>query len=396
MKTALRINFFVQSVHEQGTYFRFHNLAIALVELGHTVIVFGCDENTKSKPRHESRNGVNYWIMPSSKGTTFFLSASHPLNAARRWLGSYPSCDVAHLFQPFPSGFSAWAKCRAKRKFYDWDDLWIGGLLHGPPTSWKERWIRLTTGALERKLPACADHVTTCSRFLADLALQRGGQEASVIHNGIWPFPLRKKSDARKVLGLDAEALYVGFMGKTCDELSWCFDAVAANLESVPRLRLALCGMTSELLEKAASNVRLRIDYLGYLSPETTRDFAAALDMGLLPLADNPFNQSRFPIKYEEYMAAGTPVLCSDVGECAQFSDILKCVLSAGTNKEEWLASFKKAIEDALGGFLPRVDHLEVNETLSWKKHALILQHTYQRALDSSVSAEPVAGSART
>ncbi len=104
---------------------------------------------------------------------------------------------------------------------------------------------------VERIGQKTAAHVTTCSHFLADRARERGARQASVIHNGIWSFSPTEKDEARQRFGLERQAFYVGFMGRTCDELSWCVDAVAANLEAMPQLRLAICGMTPELIEKA-------------------------------------------------------------------------------------------------------------------------------------------------
>ena len=68
--------------------------------------------------------------------------------------------------------------------------------------------------------------------------------------------------------------------------------------------------------------VKNNIDYLGSLSPLDTRYFAAAIDLGLLPLMKTPFNESRFPIKFAEYLAANLPVLCSEVGGVNEFGNI--------------------------------------------------------------------------
>jgi teichuronic acid biosynthesis glycosyltransferase TuaH len=35
--------------------------------------------------------------------------------------------------------------------------------------------------------------------------------------------------------------------------------------------------------------------------------------VGLVPYADTPFNQASFPLKVLEYLAAGRPVVCSDI-----------------------------------------------------------------------------------
>ncbi|NEP25918.1 glycosyltransferase [Moorena sp. SIO3I6] len=367
--SSLRIHFLTQGVQEQGTYFRFHNLAVGLTNLGQDVTVFGCDWNPASKEREEIRDGVQYHIVPVFQGTSLFGSACHPLTAIRRCFVDYPPCDVAHLFQPFPSAALPWywnLPKKTKLLFYDWDDLWIGGLVKSQPKLFREYWLRFVVNYLEQQLPQRALHVTTCSHFLAKKASKRNASQVSVIHNGLWPFVIPDQQAARESLGLDSQALYVGFMGRTCAELSWCFEALENNLHRHSSLRLALCGPPDNCLDSVPKNVLKRMDFLGTLPPLKTRNFAAALDLGLLPLEDNSFNQSRFPIKYAEYMAASTPVLCSDIGECANLSDGMPWVIKAGKTKKQWLDAFENAIHLMLIGQLSTVDINTVVENFSW------------------------------
>jgi glycosyltransferase involved in cell wall biosynthesis len=377
----LHIHFFVQFSHEQGTYFRFHNLALGLAELGHVVAVFACDHDTASAARTELRNGIPYHIVPSSGGTTLVSPFCHPLNAFRRWLLPYPKCDVAHLFQPFPNAAFAWGKSQARVRFYDWDDLWVGGLLGNGKASFRVAFDRAVTGWFERQLPLRATHVTTCSGFLRDLALSRRAAAASVIYNGIQPYQPLPRAAARTSLGLSPSAIYAGFMGRTCNELSWCIDALAGNLDRWPDLRLALCGFPAFLLDAIPERIRERTDFLGQLSPAATRDFAAALDLGLLPLEDSPFNQSRFPIKFAEYMAAGTPLLASEIGEPSVLARAFPWVLKAGKTYESWLAAFSRAIDQIAADAMPAVDQDVVRAAFSWNHLAANLLDLYHAHL---------------
>lgn len=367
--SSLKIHFLTQFIHQQGTYFRFHNLAIGLTKLGHQVTVFGCDHDTTSKEREEIRDGVKYHIVPEFKGTSLFGTTCHPLTVIRRCFIDYPPCDVAHLFQPFPSAALPWNLIlpkKAKVLFYDWDDLWSDGFLIGKSKLFREYWVKIITNYLEQQLPQRAVHVTTCSQFLADLSLQRNARKATVIHNGFWPFVIPDKKVARESLGLDPQALYIGFMGRTIAELSWCFEAFEINLYRYEDLRFALCGPSEQVLEKVPNHVQQKIDFLGNLPPFKTREFAAAIDLGLLPLEDNSFNQSRFPIKYAEYMAAATPVLCSDVGECAKISNNLPWVIKAGTTKQQWINAFDYGISLLKDNTLKKVNIDIIENLFSW------------------------------
>lgn len=252
----------------------------------------------------------------------------------------------------------------------------------GKAMTLRTAWETTLTHWYENALPRQADMVTTCSHFLADLASQRHAKHTQVIHNGFWPSKMSDKKAARGILGLDHEALYAGFMGRTTNELAWCFEAMARNLHQYPNLRFALCGAAPSSLDGLSEEVLQRTDYLGQLTPLQTRDFAAALDLGLLPLENNAFNRSRFPIKYAEYMAAGTPILCSGVGECSHLSTHFPWVIEAGTTKEEWLASFQRTMPLLLSGKVATVDEEVVADKFSWLNISCQLLESYRNALN--------------
>jgi glycosyltransferase involved in cell wall biosynthesis len=382
----LSIHFFVQFVYEQGTYFRFHNLAVGLTKLGHNVTIFGSDINPNSLLREELRDGVKYHIIPVFKGARFFGQLSHPLTTIGRVLNRYPPCDVAHLFQPFTIAACPWlwvASKQSKVMLYDWDDLWTDGFFQGRSSSFREFWERKTVRYLEQLLPQKADHVTTCSRFLADLAYERQAKSVTVIHNGFWPFDISEKSLARNRLGLSPDAQYIGFMGRTCHELPWCFRVFERHLSDYPNIRFAICGFPATQLENLSEAVRKRIDCLGSISPLATRDFAASIDLGLLPLEDNSFNQSRFPIKYAEYMAAGTPILCSDIGDCASVSGELPWVLKAGKTEDDWAIAFRNALQLLATDQLQKVELSKIEQFFGWDILSQSLLETYYSALEN-------------
>ncbi len=378
----LRVHFFVNFVHLTGTYFRFHNLAIGLTRLGHQVTVFASDLNYRSLSRLEVRDGVPYQIIPESILIRVLGCSCDPIGWVRRYARRYPPCDVAHLFQPFPSAAAAWLRADTKVRFYDWDDLWIGGLIQGPVAHWREYWLRPLVRLLEHNyLPSRADHVTAISRFLADLARERGGRVVTLLHSGSWPSDELDKATVRSRLGLRPEALYAGFMGRTDKELAWCFEALAENLTRYPQLRLAVCGPPSSCLDGLSVEVRERVDYLGHLSPAAAKDFAACMDLSLLPLAENSFNLSRLPQKFGDYLAARVPLLCSTVGECGRLIGLFPWALPAGTSKAEWLRTFQEAIERVTRGSIPPFDPQLFREHLSWEGISQALAQTYRAAL---------------
>lgn len=377
---SLTINYLTHRVDLGGTYFRYHNFAVALTQLGHKVTVFSSDATPGAKDREEIRDGILYRIIPYPY---------HQFNFFRPFLIDYPPCDVAHLFQSFLVPALVWQWIMPKRTktlFYDWDDLFVGGLLqkntHLLGLSTYNLVKYLTIGQIEKNFPKKATHVTTCSHFLADLAEQRKAKKVSVIPNGFWPFSIPDKQLARVQLGLQKDGLYFGYMGiSTHTGLSWCLKALKENLHRDQKLRFAVCGPPNEALNELDSETRQRVDYLGLLPPLVTRDFAAALDVGLLALEDNAFNRSRFPIKFAEYLAADIPVLCSDVGECAQLSKNLPYVINAGKTYDEFLESFSEVVTLMKDDSLPKVDKGKVEKLFSWESIGKKLLECYYQEI---------------
>lgn len=383
--SALRVVFYAVYSHAAGTYFRFHNLARALQRRGHLVTVRTGDLDSTTATRTEERDGVRYEILPVTRGARFFGGGSNPVTAFRRVWPHPGDADVVHLFQPFLEPAVVWRRAarRARLACMDWDDLWTGGgAFSGPIRSVNQAWARTTVSWLERTLPSRADAVTTCSGFLEARARERGAKGVAVIPNGFWLHDaVLTRSAARAELGLRPDAAYVGFMGRTLGELAWCLDAFAANAERLPSLRLALCGMDERAIDGLPASARLRTDFLGHVTPEKARVFAAALDLGLMPLEDTPFNQSRFPIKFAEYLGAGTPVLASAIGDCASVYGTLPGVLLAGVDRSAWGAAFAHAADLASQGGLPAVDREVVAKSLGWDRIGEQLEAAYLAGL---------------
>jgi glycosyltransferase involved in cell wall biosynthesis len=381
---CLNIQFFTSYVHEQGTYFRYHNLARGLVKLGQQVTIYGCDLDPNSRSRREERHGIQYEIVPQSWKPSVFSEYNHPLTAVRRAFRSYPRCDITHLFQPFLGAAVAWRRCPAHLRFYDWDDQWTGGLINGPLRSWRDRWPRLATRYLESRLPRWAGAVTCVGDYLADLARASGAPEVTIIHNGYWPTAFADRATARSRLGLRQDALYAGFMGRTTNELFWCFDALTATMSRHPTLRLALCGMPQWLLGGLPREVRERVDFLGQLTAAASQDFAAAVDVGLLPLDNTPFNQSRFPIKFSDHLATGNPLICSEVGEVGRLARLFPWAVAAGTTKGEWMSVFAAEIDRMARGDRRANDPDLLARHLSWDELSKKLLDSYRRALSDA------------
>jgi teichuronic acid biosynthesis glycosyltransferase TuaH len=63
----------------------------------------------------------------------------------------------------------------------------------------------------------------------------------------------------------------------------------------------------------AALIARPNVHHTGRVPAREVPSYLAAMDVGLTPYADTPFNQASFPLKTLEYLGAGLPVVSSDL-----------------------------------------------------------------------------------
>jgi len=381
---SLRIIFLTAYCSEQGTYFRWHNFAIGLVNLGHQVEVFCNDHDDASVNRKENRDGITYNISKSAKGKSFFGTVNNPATAIKQIFNGFPDCDILHVFQPFLSVYLPWKfnlKNKAKITFFDWDDLWVDELRSQEKRNFREQWDYKIKGYFEKKIPAVSTHMTVCGKLLKDLAIERGAKQVDIIPNGFWEYQVPDKLVAREKLGLKKDTIYVGFMGRTGFELHWAFTALDVCLKQGIDIRFALCGPNADVMDDLTDEVKKHTDYLGSLSPADTRYFAAAIDLGLLPLMKTQFNESRFPIKFAEYLAANLPVLCSEVGEVNEYGKQFPWVIKAGVTEDDWIKYFIEAVQLLIEDKLVKVNREIVLDKLSWNGISKQVEQMYMREI---------------
>ncbi|HYU57536.1 MAG TPA: glycosyltransferase family 4 protein [Actinomycetota bacterium] len=145
------------------------------------------------------------------------------------------------------------------------------------------------------------------------------GRPTAVLPNGVDGALFARlpgAAEARAFLGLPADAPVVGFAGSL---RPWHGLEVAVEaLRELPGVVLAVAGegeVRAGLEERARRlGVADRVVWIGQLPHQLIPGFLAALDVAVLPypaLPDFAFS----PLKLYEYLAAGIPVVASDLGQ---------------------------------------------------------------------------------
>jgi teichuronic acid biosynthesis glycosyltransferase TuaH len=192
------------------------------------------------------------------------------------------------------------------RVYFGTDDFVAGAGLLGFTPAYAQR-------ALAANL-AAADVVLAVSEPLADRLAATAGRPVGLLPNGCSPAELAAVPDLPPAPEVDLPAPVAGLVGQLNDRLDVGFlEAVAAaghslllvgpRYEQEPDTRRRLDALL------ARDNVR----WVDRQPVERMPEFLAAVDVGLTPYRDTPFNRASFPLKTLEYLAAGRPVVSTDL-----------------------------------------------------------------------------------
>lgn len=187
------------------------------------------------------------------------------------------------------------------------------------------RWRGLRLASLARRREAAAlaradlrvavsDEV---ARAVDDVA---PGPPVLVVPNGVDArtfATMPEQAAARAAMGLDADAIWLGFSGAL---RPWhgLDRAVDALVHLPAHVKLAIAGdgpVRRTIVDHAREHgVADRLRCVGHLPHHAMPTFLAAIDVALAPYPDAP-DFAFSPLKVYEYLAAGVPTIASDIGQ---------------------------------------------------------------------------------
>jgi glycosyltransferase involved in cell wall biosynthesis len=207
--------------------------------------------------------------------------------------------------------------------------LEVNALLTAEESAWRGLHLATLAGEREAAVLRAADlRVAVSDEVLRDIAPYAASGSSITVPNGVdtdlfEPRPDRRQ--ARAAFGLPGGDLLLGFTGSL---RPWHgLDIAVAALAELPEwVTLVVAGdgpVRGQLEQQAAAlGVGHRIRWLGALAHERVPQMLAACDLALAPYPELP-NFGFSPLKLYEYLAAGVPVVASDIGQ-------IRCALSGG------------------------------------------------------------------
>jgi glycosyltransferase involved in cell wall biosynthesis len=230
--------------------------------------------------------------------------------------------DVIHVQKSYATAFvPALVLSRRYRTplHYDWDDDESAIAPY-----WTSRFNCWKIAAWERLAPIVATTVSVASVALREMAMKYGARKKMVVDAPVGAdlqeFDRRRDRsfDYPHVPGVKQWVLYVGQL-EGANYASLLIDAVRSigKLRKDVALLIVGGGFGKESLEKQAAEAGVadRIFFTGYVPHESIPAIMSRADVAIACLENTRSARAKSPLKVVEYMAAGLPVVGTDVGE---------------------------------------------------------------------------------
>jgi glycosyltransferase involved in cell wall biosynthesis len=221
----------------------------------------------------------------------------------------------------------------------------------------------------EKQFLGLADAVITSSQALlesksklnAQTTLVKNGVDYALFHEAFTDSP---RQTMPKVIG------YLGSVDDRLDAelLQYCF-------EQLPAYKFVFTGRIVEAAMAERFSKYSNVEIRGSRAPEQLPSEVKSFDVGIIPFACNAFTRTIYPLKINEYLAAGLPVVMTDFARLDDFVD----VAYIASDKEGFVKQLKLAAEQDSPQL--RTERARFAKTNSWESRVDELEAALENAL---------------
>lgn len=317
----LRIAMTCFNVEGRGTYLRAFKFATELKKLGHSPTVIATNRSGFT---------INEKIVHGVEVVTFPDLLVGPLRSGWdafdallrvNWLRKR-KFDIVHAFESRPTAIlpALYLHNQGAALYTDWCDWFgMGGAVEERPNPIIRSVLRPIETFFEEHYRIRAKGTTVICTTLKNKALQLGIplSKIRILPNGlddsdIHPIP---SNEARRLLGLPDSDFIIGYLGASFfRDAQLMMNAFLRIRKMIPHAKLLQIGRSNyEVLR--GKDIRIT----GEVSQRDLNLFLSACDICWLPLRNSNANHGRFPLKISNYLAAGKPVVATNVGDLGPF-----------------------------------------------------------------------------
>lgn len=203
-----------------------------------------------------------------------------------------------------------------------------------------------------------ADAVITTSDFLAT-EKQKHNSKSFVVKNGV---DFQSFSVHARTSNFRGEKVRIGYIGSM--DFRFDIDMVETAVKALPHYEFHFTGgIRNEAIRNRLESYP-NVIFAGSVKPEEVPALLAGYDAGIIPYLQNEINKNIYPLKINEYLAVGVPVVMSRFSELPEFEKIVEVAVSP----DEFVRKVEQAVEtDSPERRKQRIHFASLN---SWDKRA--------------------------
>jgi glycosyltransferase involved in cell wall biosynthesis len=384
----MKILFLNHNIAWKGGFFRAFHWGRFLVRKGHEVTIITISEKNKLNGSYTVKDGVTIIKSPDLLSGKLRTGWDFWDLIWRMAFLSRKRYDIVHCIDTrpvviIPGLFMKYIK--KSKLVLDWGDWWgKGGTITERNGGLMEKIFAPLEVFFEEKFRVYADWNITLTQVLKDRAIKLGLDESkiSIVRHGAdieGVVPLNKLM-CREKLQFSKNERIIGYVGTIFpvdfEILLEAFKNVLRDRQDYKLLMIGNCKIEPppEMVNSG------HIIFTGILDLNLMLEYIGACDFMLLPLKNTVANAGRWPSKVCDYLAAGKPVITTQVGD---IFDLFKDE-KAGFSCDDNSLSFANKIKDAFDN-VNTLPVLEKNardiaeKSLSWAIHTDKLETIYKR-----------------
>jgi glycosyltransferase involved in cell wall biosynthesis len=154
----------------------------------------------------------------------------------------------------------------------------------------------------------------------------------------------------------------IGYVGSVDDRLD--YDLLHHLFTQMPDATFTFVGRINSERGKAILKKYKNVKLEGAKAPELLPAYSKQFSVGIIPFIKDEFTKGIYPMKINEYLAAGLPVVSTDFSDLSDFEEVIKIT----DNKEDFLKYLLEEI--ATDSTAKRQSRLAIAEGNTWGKRA--------------------------
>jgi glycosyltransferase involved in cell wall biosynthesis len=235
---------------------------------------------------------------------------------------------------------------------------------------------------------AMATHAKECGVAAEKLTVIQGGSDVRGIS-------FNCDTDKRKMFGLKNSSLCFAFVGMNEGEFldAQPFAMAISELSETDDVQWFTTGRSLSVQIKLKNGIGEELKEFGWVDYEQYSDLLSCADVFVLTQASNKCNETRWPNKFGDYLAAGRVIVATPVGEisdfCERYPDSIR---SCGFKPGEISISLRRLLKEKSTLLEIGAKNREIAEReMSWAKMAERLEKFYYHVKHPTKNSNPSA-----